>query len=215
MIPENEIERQREALYTLYNKEIKPLVAEIEARFEEFPEPLLAEIFFFNDYMANGYRESITEKEYDESIELALKHLTQLKLYLYVYLNAALVLVIELFEEQTLNVDLNAINDGSFFKEYTRKKKSAESKLMLAKERERWLSATEVLTLYQDAYQDYIKLEDFLNLKSCEVNRAVSMYHLSFKSKLFIWIFPILISAVVSFFYPSEVKSYLFSILNK
>ena len=125
MIPENEIERQREALYTLYNKEIKPLVAEIEARFEEFPEPLLAEIFFFNDYMANGYRESITEKEYDESIELALKHLTQLKLYLYVYLNAALVLVIELFEEQTLNVDLNAINDGSFFKEYTRMKKSA------------------------------------------------------------------------------------------
>lgn len=56
MIPENEIERQREALYTLYNKEIKPLVAEIEARFEEFPEPLLAEIFFFNDYMANGYQ---------------------------------------------------------------------------------------------------------------------------------------------------------------
>lgn len=73
------------------------------------------------------------EKEYDESIELALKHLTQLKLYLYVYLNAALVLVIELFEEQTLNVDLNAINDGSFFKEYTRNEEISRIQIDVSK----------------------------------------------------------------------------------
>lgn len=137
---EEEIKRQRETLYKIYNEEVKPLVAEIEARFEEFPEPLLAEMFFFNDYMAQGYREPVTEEQFEESIKSAFAHLEKVKLYLYIYLNAALVQVIELFEEQTRNVDMKDINDGEFLKEYSEMKKEAENKLKHAQEREEWLS---------------------------------------------------------------------------
>lgn len=211
---EEEIKRQRETLYKIYNEEVKPLVAEIEARFEEFPEPLLAEMFFFNDYMAQGYREPVTEEQFEESIKSAFAHLEKVKLYLYIYLNAALVQAIELFEEQTRNVDMKDINDGEFLKEYSEMKKEAENKLKHAQEREEWLSVEVASALYKESYQDYRKLEYYLNIKCCEINRATSMHRLSIKKQLFVWVLPIVVSAFVSFYFSGKIISFIFLLFN-
>lgn len=215
MISEENIECQRESLYKSYNEEIKPLVAEIEARFEEFPEPLLTEMFFFNDYMAKGYIKLISHDELIKSMQSAEDHLTQLKLYLYLYLNSALVETIKLFEQQTRNVDLNVVNDGEFLQKYTQMKKQAEDKLRFAREKEGTVSVSQSLLLYKKSYIAYCELEEYMNNKNCEVNLAISMYYrLSKKSRLLIWLLPIIISAVISICYPEKVLPFFLSIFQ-
>jgi hypothetical protein len=56
-------------LYDTYSTEIRPLISEIEARFEEFPVPILNEIRAFNDHVARCYQDINNEAFVDEQLK--------------------------------------------------------------------------------------------------------------------------------------------------
>ena len=67
------------ALYDDYNTIIKPLIAEVEARTEQFPLPLFNEIRALHDHIARCYFKDITPEEISKFIK---QNVMYLELYL-------------------------------------------------------------------------------------------------------------------------------------
>ena len=56
-------------LYKVYNTVIKPLIAEVEARTEQFPLPLFNEIRALHDHISRCYSDDVTEEQIEKNIE--------------------------------------------------------------------------------------------------------------------------------------------------
>ena len=65
MVDEN---RVRE-LYVEYNTVIKPLIAEVEARMEQFPLPIFNEIRALHDHISRCYSDNITDAQIEKELE--------------------------------------------------------------------------------------------------------------------------------------------------
>nr|WP_303111267.1 hypothetical protein [uncultured Prevotella sp.] len=89
------------ALYKEYNMVIKPLIAELEARTEQFPLPLFNEIRALHDHIARCYSERISSNQVDSEIHKAERHVTRIMLDCYKCLNLSLHDEVLLFERQT------------------------------------------------------------------------------------------------------------------
>ena len=102
------------ALYKEYNMVIKPLIAELEARTEQFPLPLFNEIRALHDHIARCYSERISSNQVDSEIHKAERHVTRIMLDCYKCLNLSLHDVVLLFERpmQVLLWILSAIASG-------------------------------------------------------------------------------------------------------
>jgi len=61
------------ALYDDYNTIIKPLIAEVEARTEQFPLPLFNEIRALHDHIARCYFKDITPEQRNIEVLIASK----------------------------------------------------------------------------------------------------------------------------------------------
>jgi len=108
-------------LYRTYNDVIKPLIAEIEIRYEKFPTPVFNEIRAFNDHVARCHRENISNLDIENELRKAKGHIERIILDCYKFLNVALhKIVIKRFDKRTKGVDLGAINNGAFFIFYSR-----------------------------------------------------------------------------------------------
>ena len=88
-------------LYKSYNEVIKPLVAEIEARGQEFPLPLFNEIRAFNDHVAQCYWDDATDEKIKSETYKAERHITRIVLDCYKYLTLLLYDRVIKFEHQT------------------------------------------------------------------------------------------------------------------
>lgn len=106
------------ALYKEYNMVIKPLIAELEARTEQFPLPLFNEIRVLHDHIARCYSERISSNQVDSEIHKAERHVTRIMLDCYKCLNLSLHDEVLLFERQTKNVDLTVLQNGTFYPKY-------------------------------------------------------------------------------------------------
>lgn len=106
------------ALYKEYNMVIKPLIAELEARTEQFPLPLFNEIRALHDHIARCYSERISSNQVDSEIHKAERHVTRIMLDCYKCLNLSLHDEVLLFERQTKNVDLTVLQNGTFYPKY-------------------------------------------------------------------------------------------------
>ena len=71
------------AFYKEYNMVIKPLIAELEARTEQFPLPLFNEIRALHDHIARCYSERISSNQVDSEIHKAERHVTRIMLDCY------------------------------------------------------------------------------------------------------------------------------------
>lgn len=106
------------ALYRDYNMVIKPLIAEVEARTEQFPLPLFNEIRALHDHIARCYSDTITETQIDSEIHKAECHVTRIMLDCYKCLNLSLHDEVLLFEKQTKHIDLTVLQNGTFYPKY-------------------------------------------------------------------------------------------------
>lgn len=77
-------------LYQTYNEVIKPLIAEIEVRFESFPTSIYNEIRAFNDHVARCYRNINDEELIETQIKKSKGHIERIVLDCYKYLNVKL-----------------------------------------------------------------------------------------------------------------------------
>lgn len=102
-------------LYKVYNTVIKPLIAEVEARTEQFPLPLFNEIRALHDHISRCYSDDVTEEQIEKNIEKGNRHVIRIILDCYKYLNLSLHDSVMLFERQTRNIDLYLYQNIVFF----------------------------------------------------------------------------------------------------
>ena len=102
-------------LYQTYNGVIKPLIAEIEVRFERFPTSIFNEIRAFNDHVSRCYMKPDDTIWINKQISKAKGHIERIVLDCYKYLNVSLYdSVIKKFDRKYKGVDLSTINNGDF-----------------------------------------------------------------------------------------------------
>lgn len=110
-----DLSRRLYPLYKSYNTLIKPLIAEIEVRYEHFHIALFNEIRAFNDHVARCYIKPDDIKWIDSQIMKTESHIERIVLDCYKFLNVSLYdKIIKEFDKKYKGVDLSYIDNGDF-----------------------------------------------------------------------------------------------------
>lgn len=180
-------------LYKTYNTVIKPLIAEIEARTEQFPLPLFNEIRALHDHISRCYSDGVTAEQIENEIEKGKRHVVRIILDCYKYLNLTLHDSLMLFERQTINIDLTVLKNGTFYPEYKSLRTKAVQTVRKAKSLES-LDTQVALDTFQKAYNVYTQLENLIDEITPDVHWARVRFTVRRWLRIVLWI----LSAVVS-----------------
>ena len=196
-------------LYRTYIEVIKPLIAEIEVRYEKFPSPIFNEIRAFNDHIARCHREDISNTDIEDEIRKARSHIERIILDCYKFLNVSLHMkVIKQFDKRTKGVDLGTINNGTFFLFYSETKRAINSLLKEAKLHE-VKDKAESLRKYEIVYNKFSELETFLIDNEKSICWARANYYSNKSLKLVGWFLTAIISGIISsFFFWEKILSF-------
>lgn len=184
-------------LYNTYNQVIKPLIAEIEARSQNFPLPIFNEIRAFNDHIAQCYLDDVAEEQIDKEIHKAERHIVRIVLDCYKYLIVFLDERIVRFEKQTRHIDLTLIDNGEFYPKYRRLRKECVQKVRNAKRKESQDNGSSI-ELFEEAYNLYTDLEDLIEEKAQDVNWARKKFKIRKLLKIFLWLTAAILSGFIS-----------------
>lgn len=184
-------------LYTSYNEVIKPLIAEIESRFEHFPLPMFNEIRALNNHIAQCYRKGVSDETIEKELFKAERHIRRIISDCYKYLNVSLHDRIIRFERQTRRIDLTLLDNGTFYSQYLDLRKRAEQLIRNAKRTES-SNNDESLDLFQDAYNTYTELEELILGRTVKINWARVKFTSRKVIKLLLWFLTAVISGFIS-----------------
>jgi hypothetical protein len=184
-------------LYLTYNTVIKPLIAEVEARMEQFPLPLFNEIRALHDHISRCYQTDIHQEQIDEEIAKAYRHVTRITLDCYKYLNLTMHEIVLKFNHETRNIDLTVLNDGTFYPTYKSKFNQAVSLVRQAKMKES-VDTNSALDIYQQAYNVYSELEALLESETTDIHWAKVRFRSRFSFSVILWILSAVASGLVS-----------------
>ena len=185
------------ALYKEYNMVIKPLIAELEARTEQFPLPLFNEIRALHDHIARCYSERISSNQVDSEIHKAERHVTRIMLDCYKCLNLSLYDEVLLFERQTNNVDLTVLQNGTFYPKYKTLRTKATMMVRKAKSLES-LDTQSALDTYQNSYNLYCDLENVIEEVVPDLHWARIRFSVRKSMQVLLWILSAIASGVIS-----------------
>lgn len=196
------------ACYVQYCEVIKPLIAQIEAYSEKFPLPLFNEIRAFNDHIARCYYRNPSDSFIDEQIDKASRHILRITLDCFKCLIVIMFEQIERFEQQTRNVDLTVIDNGTFYPEYARLKTDGAATVRRAKTLESY-EIENALREYEKAYDIYDRIIKNINT----VKESVRWARVRFTTRriltLLAWVASVIISAIISALFTCELFSQL------
>lgn len=185
------------ALYKEYNMVIKPLIAELEARTEQFPLPLFNEIRALHDHIARCYSERISSNQVDSEIHKAERHVTRIMLDCYKCLNLSLHDEVLLFERQMKNVDLTVLQNGTFYPKYKTLRTKATKMVRKAKSLES-LDTQSALDTYQNSYNLYCDLENVIEEVVPDLHWARIRFSVRKSMQVLLWILSAIASGVIS-----------------
>ncbi len=185
------------ALYKEYNMVIKPLIAELEARTEQFPLPLFNEIRALHDHIARCYSERISSNQVDSEIHKAERHVTRIMLDCYKCLNLSLHDEVLLFERQTKNIDLTVLQNGTFYPKYKTLRTKATKMVRKAKSLES-LDTQSALDTYQNSYNLYCDLENVIEEVVPDLHWARIRFSVRKSMQVLLWILSAIASGVIS-----------------
>lgn len=185
------------ALYKEYNMVIKPLIAELEARTEQFPLPLFNEIRALHDHIARCYSERISSNQVDSEIHKAERHVTRIMLDCYKCLDLSLHDEVLLFERQTKNVDLTVLQNGTFYPKYKTLRTKATKMVRKAKSLES-LDTQSALDTYQNSYNLYCDLENVIEEVVPDLHWASIRFSVRKSMQVLLWILSAIASGVIS-----------------
>ena len=185
------------ALYKEYNMVIKPLIAELEARTEQFPLPLFNEIRALHDHIARCYSERISSNQVDSEIHKAERHVTRIMLDCYKCLNLSLHDEVLLFERQTKNVDLTVLQNGTFYPKYKTLRTKATKMVRKAKSLES-LDTQSALDTYHNSYHLYCDLENVIEEVVPDLHWARIRFSVRKSMQVLLWILSAIASGVIS-----------------
>lgn len=185
------------ALYNDYNTIIKPLIAEVEARTEQFPLPLFNEIRALHDHIARCYIEGVSDEQVESETHKAERHVVRIMLDCYKCLNLSLYDTVSLFEKQTKHIDLTVLQDGTFYPKYKALRTQAIQTVRKAKSLES-IDTNAALDMYQKAYNVYSELELLLDTVAIDVHWASVRFTVRRTLQVILWIASAVASGIIS-----------------
>ena len=204
-----QFEKVSTELFSQYNNNVKPLIAEIEARGEVMPQPLFNEIRAFTDHIARCYREDITDECMCDELAKANRHIVRIMLDCFKCLNILLFKEIENFEHQTHNINLKLIDNGEFYPRYKQLRREAVDTVKRAKLEES-LDSQKALHLYDRAFNKYVEVENLLKSSTEEVKWARLHFSVRRMGKIALWLLAALLSGLLSLFISCDFLQTLF-----
>ncbi|MDR0926557.1 MAG: hypothetical protein LBO69_02180 [Ignavibacteria bacterium] len=186
------------ALYNSYNTLIKPLIGEIEVRYECIPVQLLNEIRAFNDHIAR-YFNSSNDNNSEIQLTKANGHIERLILDCYKFLNVEFhKQLIKTFQKRTKNIDLTTISNGEFYIAYKKLIHQINKELKEAKLLETNENKVFSLNLYQNVYNSFIQLENLLNDNETHIIWSKAKFSINKLIKFLLWLAAAVASGFVS-----------------
>lgn len=204
-------------LYNKYNGVIKPLIAEIEVRFESFPISIFNEIRAFNDHVSRCYLKPDDEEWLNNQIYKAGGHIERIILDCYKFLNVSLYdSVIKKFDKQYRGVDLSNINNGDFLIQYKNIAKEIVVRLKEAKSKEVLEDKGESISIYEEVHNRYTELEDLIEQNCRNLYWAKGKFYVNKVWKIILWLVSAIVSGIVStWLLPyNEIVDYIKSLFN-
>ncbi|MDR2496113.1 MAG: hypothetical protein LBD21_03195 [Tannerellaceae bacterium] len=185
-------------LYTTYATVIKPLVAEIEARFEQFPTPILNEIRAYNDHVARCYVKINDTRFVEEQVNKAKSHIDRIVFDCYKYLNVALhELIVEKFAQRTKYIDIGTISNGEFNRIYKNSLQVITEIKEQAKHLEFHSDKEEIIVSYQQVHSEYRKLYRFILDNEMNIRWAVARFYKRKALNIVLWLLAAIISGII------------------
>ena len=189
-------------LYTCYNETIKPLIADIESKYQLFPDSIFNEIRAFNDHVARCYVKNITSDKIEKEISRAESHIIRITLDCYKYLS---VWLYDYFEKFKIDFDISLIDNGEFAPYFYNIQALAVRVMREAKRNESY-DKQAAYDKYQEAYNIYsglyINIEEHLPkilwAKKIEINKRKN----SIPKTVLLMTISAIISAIVSAIVP-------------
>jgi len=192
-----ELSKRIAMLYEYYDEIIKPMLVNVESKYENHPLTLFNEIRAFNDHIARCYRKNVNNEYRSDQIKKAEIHLDRLLLDLYKFLNVYYYDKVEKFEHQCKNIDLTTINSGEFYIKFRQLRKNAVNTIREAKLFET-IDKPNALGKYQDASNILEELDTLIENNMSDVNWARVRFTLNRFGKLILWLIAAIISGIVS-----------------
>jgi hypothetical protein len=184
-------------LYKEYNNTLKPLIATVEALYENFPTPLLNEIRSFNDHIARCFRDNVNIDFIIEHLDKAKNHQKRAIFDCFKFLNVKCNDEVKLFEKQTKRIDLTTINNGDFWIKYRQLKQQAVDFVREAKKKET-IDFNESFDLYQNAWITYEELLDFISKNNTAIVWAKFKFLGKITGKSLLFILMTLLFGIIS-----------------
>ena len=185
-------------LYETYAATIKPLLAEVESRFELFPTPILNEIRAYNDHVARCYVNINDTRFVDEQIKKAQSHIDRIVFDCYKYLNVALYeLIVEKFSQRTKYIDITTINNGEFHTKYRQILGIINENKENAKHWEFHSNKEELLTFYQKAHSASRTLERYILDNEMHIRWAIVKFSRRKFLQFILWLLAAVISGII------------------
>lgn len=184
-------------LYKDYNSVIKPLIAEVEARTEQFPLPLFNEIRALHDHISRCYSEGATNDSIEEEVVKAQRHSLRIMLDCYKYLNLTLHDEVSLFERETKHIDLTVLQNGTFYPKYKEMRSNAIKLVRQAKSEES-LDSVKALDTYQLSYNAYTEIETLIDSVYTDVHWARVRFRVRRGLSILLWLLSAIVSGVIS-----------------
>ncbi|MCM1038817.1 MAG: hypothetical protein NC434_05785 [Ruminococcus sp.] len=150
-----------EKLYQQYIDPVKPLLAKIEAAYEKFPLALYNEIRAMNDHVARAVTASGDEKA-AEQIQKAYNHINRITRDCYKYMDLYYKNEAEKFDRSICSIEPRSTEDYARMAEYGRLSDNATDLVEEAKKKEHLVSDEETYQNFQNAYNAYLDLHDFI-----------------------------------------------------
>ena len=181
-------------LYGGYNQTIKVLIADIETKYQRFPDSIFNEIRAFNDHIARCYIKDYPDEKIEKELEKAEGHIIRITLDCYKYLDAWLY---DYFKEFKADFDISLIDNGEFAPRYYNEQAKGARKIREAKQNES-LNKQIALDKYQEAYNIYSDLYENIENNLPKIQWAKKMRKKAFLQSVRFWMASTFVALILS-----------------
>lgn len=184
-------------IYDEYRNVVKPLIAEVESLYEEFPLPIHNEVRALHDHISRCFESRQTSSEIDGHLNRASAHNRRMIFDCYKFLNVYYNDQLVKFEKHVRNIDLTTIDSGTFYIRYLELSKKAREKVREAKKQET-KNTSIAFEHYEDAYNIYVELYDLITAHLAKINWARAKFSASKFVLAAIWLASLFITSVIT-----------------
>jgi len=184
-------------LYDIYNNTVKPLLIEVESKYQYHPLPLFNEIRSFTDHIARCYRKDVSEEYAHDELLRSEGHLNRIIFDCFKFLNVYFHDELIKFEKKTKNINLATVKDGVFYIEYMRMRKEIISTLRDAKKAET-KNREDSFLKYEEAYNKFSDLDEYIYEHIPAINRARVLFSTRRILKFIGWLTAAIIAGIIS-----------------